>query len=146
MEAKMLDPVEDALARGVAIRERLLGTGDNETNKVRGPNDAVMPELSELSDEANWGRVWTRPGLPLRDRSMCLITTMIAMHLFSFARIHIGGAKRIGITEAELQELVLQMLFYVGLPVVRTALTIVAEVYADDSIPSGSAQGQAATQ
>jgi alkylhydroperoxidase/carboxymuconolactone decarboxylase family protein YurZ len=66
---------------------------------------------------------------------------MIAMHQFEFARIHVAGAKRIGIAQVELQELVFQLLFYIGLPAVRTALTIVTEVYADDSIPSGISRG-----
>jgi len=133
----MSNDVDVTTESGREIRERLMGTGDapgdNDWARVRSYNDQ-WSDLNDLIDEVTWGRIYTRPGLSLRDRSLCVIVVHVTQRNWEHFRIHVGGAKRIGTTREELGEAIIQLLFYVGLPSVREGLRILDEVYGDDDI------------
>jgi len=113
---------------GRATRERLLGA---ESKGGRVAADELIPELAGISDDANWGRIWSRPGLDLRTRSLCTISALLAMERYKYAYGHMRGARRIGITREELAEAVTQLTFYAGLSVVHEGLALVAKAYED---------------
>lgn len=115
-------------ARGKATREKLLGVSTEPRNAAQ----ALIPELAQLSDEANWGQVWSRPGLELKIRSLCTISSLLSLERYEYAETHVRGAKRIGITRQEMVEAVVQLLFYVGLPVVHKSLAVVQKVYGEE--------------
>ena len=116
---------------GRATRERLVGT---ESKNDRKAADSLIPELAALSDDANWGQIWSRPGLELRIRSLCVISALLAMERYKYAYGHMRGARRIGITREELAEAVTQLVFYTGLPVVHEGLALVAKAYDDEPL------------
>jgi len=118
-------------ARGRETRERLLGS---ESKNDRKAADQLVPELAALSDDANWGQIWSRPGLDLRTRSLCTICALLALERFKYAYGHIRGARRIGITREELSEAVTQLTFYAGLPVVHEGLALVARAFEDEPL------------
>jgi 4-carboxymuconolactone decarboxylase len=118
-------------ARGRETRERLLGT---ESKNDRRAADQLIPELAALSDDANWGQIWSRPGLELKTRSLCTICALLALERFKYAYGHIRGARRIGITREELAEAVMQLTFYAGLPVVHEGLALVARAFEDEPL------------
>lgn len=117
--------------KGRQTREKLLGV---ESKTGRNAADKLIPELAELSDDANWGRIWSRPGLELKTRSLIVICTLLALERYKYAYGHMRGARRIGITQQELAEAVTQMVFYTGLPVVHEALGLVEKCYADEPL------------
>ncbi|MGH8851530.1 MAG: carboxymuconolactone decarboxylase family protein [Casimicrobiaceae bacterium] len=116
---------------GRATRERLLGI---ESKKDRRAADELVPELAALSDDANWGQIWSRPGLDLRTRSLCTICALLALERYKYAYGHIRGARRIGITREELAEAVTQLTFYAGLSVVHEGLALVARAFEDEPL------------
>jgi alkylhydroperoxidase/carboxymuconolactone decarboxylase family protein YurZ len=118
-----------ARERGREIQRRLLGV--EKVQASRGPTLDLAPEFAELLDEANWGGVWARPGLDLRTRSLCVISCMLAQERFEHAAVHIAGARRLGVTRGELVEVVIQLTFYVGIPVMHRGLALVAAAYAE---------------
>ena len=111
------------------IRDTLMGAGGGTSfAKVRATT-SNWPELSDISDEANWGKIWTRPGLTLEERSLITIAMFVTLRQPEYARVHIEGAKRIGISRERVAEAIIHMLFYIGLPSVRDGLRLVSSVY-----------------
>ena len=117
---------------GRKTREKLLGTAS--TKRDRQAADALIPELAGLSDDANWGQIWSRPGLDLRTRSLCVICSLLSLERYKYAYGHMRGARRIGITREELSEAVTQLTFYAGLSVVHEGLALVVRAYEDEPL------------
>lgn len=121
------DPRAADLARGREVQRRIGGAAAAQA--TRSGSDALVPELGLLSDEANWGRIWAREGLDLRTRSLCVITCLLTLGRPSHAFGHMQGARRLGVPREELAEVVLQLTFYAGLPVVNEGLALVKRAY-----------------
>ena len=117
------------IRRGQEIQHRLAGPAAAE--RARAGASALVPELAELSDEVNWGRIWARDGLDLRTRTLCVITCLLSLGHPTQAFAHMQGARRIGVTRDELAEVVVQLTFYAGLPVVHEGLALVARAYGE---------------
>ncbi len=113
---------------GRKTRELLLGV---ESKSGRNAASSLIPELADISDDANWGRIWSRPGLELRTRSLCVICTLLALERYNYAYGHIRGARRIGITKRQLTEAITQLTFYAGLSVVHEGLALVDRAFKD---------------
>jgi 4-carboxymuconolactone decarboxylase len=117
---------------GRATREKYLGVASPKADRAAA--DALIPELADLSDDANWGQIWSRPGLDLRTRSLCVICSLLTMERYKYAYGHMRGARRIGITREELAEAVTQLTFYAGLSVVHEGLALVVRAYEDEPL------------
>lgn len=84
--------------------------------------DAVMSNLTpsdaqfqEAVIRSAWG-TWTRPGLSLRDRSMLVLAITGGLGRMEEFTLHLRGADRNGVTDVEVDELVLQLISYAGAP------------------------------
>ena len=117
---------------GRKTREKLLGSAAPKNDRQAA--DALIPELADLSDDANWGQIWSRPGLDLRTRSLCTICALLALERYKYAYVHMRGARRIGISREELAEAVTQLTFYAGLSVVHEGLALVVRAYEDEPL------------
>ncbi|MFO1190515.1 MAG: carboxymuconolactone decarboxylase family protein [Alphaproteobacteria bacterium] len=115
----------DARARGYAIQKQLWG------DKVieRRPPGAVA-EMLHITDEALFGTVWTRPGLDIKTRSLCCITTMTALGKAEELIMHLHAAHRIGVDRRAITEAIIQAGFYAGIPCGVNALRVCDEVWA----------------
>ncbi len=118
---------EADLVRGREIQRRIAGA--TTAQAARSGANALAPELGALSDEVNWGRIWAREGLDLRTRSLCVITCLLTLGRYSHAFGHMQGARRIGVTQEELTEAVVQLTFYAGLPVVNEGLALAKRAF-----------------
>jgi 4-carboxymuconolactone decarboxylase len=97
-------------------------------------SEFAMP-IQELVTEYCWGRIWTRPGLDRRTRSLLnlgILTAMNRMHEFG---VHVRGAITNGCTADEIREVLLQTAVYCGAPAAlesfRTAERVLDELRAD---------------
>ena len=70
---------------------------------------------------AGWA-LYDRPGLEPKIRSLCLVAALTAMGREEELRLHIFGALNNGATKEEIEEAIVQVAPYGGLPVTRTAL------------------------
>ena len=84
-------------------------------------------DLLRLSDELVFGRVYTRPGLDLKTRSMLTVAALTVLGRDDYLRRHLQGALHVGVTPAEIKEILMQMGFYGGMPVALKALRIAQE-------------------
>ena len=103
-----------AFDEGLAMRKKVLGP-DYVEKQLQDPNDFSAP-FQQWATECAWGKIWNRPGLSLRDRSLVTLAQCIALNRPNEIRIHLRGAVRNGVTRAELQELCLHTFLYCGGP------------------------------
>ena len=104
----------DAFRLGVETRSKVLGP-DYVQKQLQDPEDFTAP-FQQWATECAWGKVWSRPGLSLRERSLITLAQCIALNRPNEIRIHLRGAVRNGVTRTELQELCLHSFLYCGGP------------------------------
>jgi len=92
-------------------------------------------ELGELSVENVFGRLWARPGLDRRSRSLVTLGILIALHAGEELKFHFPIALRNGLSREELEEVVYHAAGYAGFPAAATARLIARQTL--DAEPSG---------
>jgi 3-oxoadipate enol-lactonase/4-carboxymuconolactone decarboxylase len=81
-------------------------------------------DFQELITDYAWGRVWTRPGLDRRSRSMITLTALLARGHHEELALHVRAARRNGLTNDEIKEVFLNAAIYCGVPDANTAFRI----------------------
>jgi 4-carboxymuconolactone decarboxylase len=119
---------KEVFDRGLAIRKDVLGKEFVEKS-FASADDFNMP-MQELTTEYCWGAIWGRDGLPRKTRSMLNIAMLSALGRNHELGMHVKGALVNGVTKQEIQEILLQVAVYCGIPagvesfrVARDALT-----------------------
>jgi len=82
--------------------------------------------------QSAFGDIWTRPGLPVRDRSMITVAVLAALGQTEELRAHLAGALNVGISRDELVEVLMHISVYAGVPATNAALRVAAEVLGTD--------------
>jgi len=114
---------EAAYRRGREVKRRLFGAGKESPL----PPGHLAEELLRLSDECVFGRIYTRPGLDLRTRSMLNVAALTVLGRDDYLRRHLQGALHIGVTPVQIKEILMQMAFYGGIPCALKGLRIAQE-------------------
>lgn len=109
-----VDLDEPSFPAGLAIRERVMGK-EHVRRVLEEASDFSRP-VQELVTEYAWGRIWTRTGLDLRTRSMLNIAMLTALNRSDELAGHVRGALNNGVTEGEIQEVLMQSMVYCGAP------------------------------
>jgi 4-carboxymuconolactone decarboxylase len=99
---------------GREIRSSVLGKEFVDA-AFKAADDFNMP-MQELVTEYCWGEIWSRDGLPRATRSLINIAMLTALNRGHELGVHVRGAINNGVTEAEIQEVLLQTAIYVGVP------------------------------
>lgn len=99
---------------GYAIRAEVTGQQHVERSWTNA-SDFSRP-MQELATQSGWGLIWGRPGLDRRTRSLLNIAMLVALGKDAELAVHVKGAIRNGVTEAEIQEAIMQASIYAGLP------------------------------
>jgi 4-carboxymuconolactone decarboxylase len=118
--------------KGEALRRKLRGEGDFEKNKNEYAGDPQTQKFIDLATETVFGALWARPGLDLKTRTLVCVITDATMGRHAELDIHLRMALRQGWTEDELVEVFLHMSGYVGVPLVREAIFVAKDVFADE--------------
>jgi len=105
---------------GLAIIEQL-GWGQNEGVRE------LDEDLWRIISEANFGTIWARPGLSLRDRELICIAILIAVGAHGVA-LHFKHAHKIGLSGEELKEIIIQTIPYAGLPKALGAMALLRRI------------------
>lgn len=125
---------ETVYDRGMAVRRQVLG--DAHVDRATAAATDLTREFQELITRYAWGTIWTRPGLDRRSRSMITLTALIARGHQEELALHLRAARRNGLTDDEIKEVILQSAIYCGVPDANTAFRVAAQVLADDE-PEG---------
>lgn len=91
----------------------------------------ISPEMEKFTMEFGFGDIFSRPGLDLKTRELCTIASLTSLG-FAIPQLkaHVGAALKAGATQAEIKEVILQMLVYAGFPAAINAMLVAKEVFA----------------
>jgi 4-carboxymuconolactone decarboxylase len=117
--------------KGQQLRRELMGEAYLERANQTVYNDPIMQKFVDVATETVFGALWTRPGLDLKIRTLICVVSDTATARTPELAIHLRMARRQGWTEDELVEALLHMSGYVGVPLVREALLVAKEVFAE---------------
>jgi 4-carboxymuconolactone decarboxylase len=117
----------DLFKKGLAVRRDVLG-GDYVDGSLARADD-FNAAFQQMTTEVAWGMIWTRPGLPRKTRSMINLTMLAALNRGSEFRLHLRAALTNGVTRDEIQEILLQIGAYCGIPACLEAFKIATEVF-----------------
>lgn len=120
---------EERYEQGMRVRREVL-SDEHVDRAIAGTTD-VTADFQDFITRVAWGDVWSRPGLGRRERSIAVLSSLIALgHHDEFA-MHVRAALRNGLTVDEIREVVLQSAIYAGVPAANVAFRILAEVLHD---------------
>ena len=120
------DRVYDA---GMAVRREVLG--DAHVDRAVAATTEFTADFQDLITRYAWGSIWTRPGLDRRSRSLITLTALVARGHHEELAMHVRAARRNGLTNDEIKELLLQTAIYCGVPDANTAFRIANQVLAE---------------
>lgn len=106
--------------KGLKAYEELSGGGENVF--------ASFDDLGDLILEFGFGDVYGRGTLALRERQMCTMSIQIAQGHLPQLRLHIQFSHNIGITVAEMEELIIHTVPYAGFPTAMNAWRVLQEL------------------
>jgi 4-carboxymuconolactone decarboxylase len=87
------------------------------------------PKLVSLTDDVLFGDIWARPELSPRDRSLITVAALITGGSTEQLTGHIQRAQQNGVTETELQEVIVHLAFYGGWPRAMSAVQVAKRVF-----------------
>lgn len=117
--------------KGQELRRQLMGEAFVERSNQTVYNDPIMGKFVDLATETVFGALWSRPGLDLKTRTLICVVSDAATARAPELAIHLRMARRQGWTEDELVEVLLHLSGYVGVPLVREALLVARDVFAE---------------
>jgi 4-carboxymuconolactone decarboxylase len=117
--------------KGLAMRKKLRSAADFEKNQKDYAADPITQEFIDVATETVFGALWARPGLDLKTRTLVCVVSDAATGRHPELDIHLRFALRQGWTEKELTEVLIQLSGYVGVPLIREAMMVARDVFAD---------------
>ncbi|WP_343602089.1 carboxymuconolactone decarboxylase family protein [Mycobacterium sp.] len=98
--------------------DELRRTGLDKMNEVYAWDMPDMPgEFFGLTVEHLFGRIWTRPGLSMRDKRIMTLSVVTALGLQDPAEVQVNAAlHNEELTDEELREMAIFLTHYVGFP------------------------------
>jgi 3-oxoadipate enol-lactonase/4-carboxymuconolactone decarboxylase len=120
---------DDAYEAGMKVRREVLG--DAHVDRAVAATTPLTADFQHMITEYAWGTIWTRPGLDRRSRSMITLTALVARGHHEELAMHLRAARRNGLTNDEIKELLMQTAIYCGVPDANSAFRIAAQVLSE---------------
>lgn len=116
--------------QGMEVRRAVLG--DAHVDRAVAGTVPLTADFQDLITRYAWGDIWSRPGLARRERSVAVLTALIALGHHEELAMHLRAAIRNGLTHDEIVEVILQSAIYCGVPAANTAFRIAKDVFAEE--------------
>ncbi|MEM8849207.1 MAG: carboxymuconolactone decarboxylase family protein [Pseudomonadota bacterium] len=92
----------------------------------------IAPDLARYVIEYPFGDVYSRPGLTLKQRQIATIAMLAAMgNAAPQLKVHIHAALNVGVSQAEIVEVFIQVSVYAGFPAAINAVLAAKEVFTE---------------
>jgi 4-carboxymuconolactone decarboxylase len=119
---------------GMRVRREVLG--DEHVDRATARTTDFTREFQDLITRYAWGEIWTRPGLDRRTRSCITLTALVANGQLDELALHVRAARRNGLTDEEIKEVLLQCAIYCGVPAANAAFAVAQRALEQDE-PKG---------
>jgi 4-carboxymuconolactone decarboxylase len=111
--------------RGLALRKQMFGEQAVE-RRMNAFGEFGAP-LQHVINAYAYGDVWSRDALPAGTKSLAMVAMMAALGRANELRVHLAGALRNGATAEQIQELLLLVALYCGIPAANEAHQVAFE-------------------
>src|SRR5258708_32098929 len=112
----------DRAARGMRVRREVLG--DEHVDRPPAATTEFPAPFQDLITRYAWGEIWSRRGLSRAERSIITLTALATLGQEEELDMHVRAAVRNGLTKAQIQEVLLQVAVYAGVPAANRAFAI----------------------
>jgi 4-carboxymuconolactone decarboxylase len=92
--------------------------------------EAQLGEVGVIAHRWDFGEIWSRPQLSLRDRSIVVIAILVWLGATAELERHAHAGLRHGLTQVEIEEVVGHLALYAGLPRAAQAMATVRAAFA----------------
>lgn len=124
--------------RGKAIVREMLGEEFLAAMEGHVDSGGFGAQAGALAFGNAFADAWDRPGLERKYRSMITMAALIALRTPHEYQHHVRAALRNGCSVAEIEEVIVQTLPYVGFPAVSIALAAASEVLREKGLLGGN--------
>jgi 4-carboxymuconolactone decarboxylase len=123
-----MDDTERA-RRGMTVRRAVLG--DEYVDRAIATTTPFTEPFQDLITRYAWGDIWSRPGLSRAERSIVTLTVLAALQHENELAMHVRAALRNGLTPEQIQEVLLQVAVYAGVPAANRAFAVAQRVLSE---------------
>jgi 4-carboxymuconolactone decarboxylase len=116
----------DLHERGLKLRRELFGHDAVEQRMTA--FGAFGEPLQNIINAYAYGDVWSRSALPLATKSLAMIAMMAAAGRTNELRVHLKGAVTNGCSAEQIQEILLLVAMYCGIPAANEAHRLAVDV------------------
>ena len=102
--------------------------GDEAVDKRMKAFGAFGEPLQHIINAYAYGDVWSRPALPLATKSLAMVAMMAGAGRTNELRVHVKGALTNGCTAEQIQDILLLVAMYCGIPAANEAHRIAVDV------------------
>ncbi|HEX3745069.1 MAG TPA: alpha/beta fold hydrolase [Bryobacteraceae bacterium] len=121
----LLPPPADAFAAGFQKRRAILG--DAHVDRSIANTTDFTRAFQQLITRYAWGEIWQRPGLDERTRRLLVLATTAALGRWEEFRLHVRTGLQHELEPCDLEEVLLQVAIYAGVPAANTGFQIAVE-------------------
>jgi 4-carboxymuconolactone decarboxylase len=112
--------------RGLKLRTEMFGR-EAVDRRMKAFGEFGRP-LQHIINAYAYGDVWSRTALPLATKSLVMVAMMAAAGHDKELGVHIRGALKNGCSAEEIQEVLLLLALYCGIPAANEAHRVAAEI------------------
>jgi 4-carboxymuconolactone decarboxylase len=121
---------DEAHERGMRVRREVLG--DEHVDAAVERTSEFTADFQDLITRYAWGEIWARQGLDRRTRSAITLTALVALNRLDELAMHVRAAKRNGLSDDEIKEVLLQSAVYCGVPAANAAFAVAQRVLEEE--------------
>ena len=126
---------EDRYDRGWRALSQIDGEGG--ARVIEALSD-IAPDFARYLVEFGFGDIYSREGVDLKTREVATIAALTALgNATPQLKVHLQAGLNVGLSQAEIVEVIMQMALYAGFPAALNGLFAAKEVFAAQ--PSGGA-------
>ena len=123
-----MDDAERA-RQGMTVRRAVLG--DEHVDRAVATTSSFTEPFQDFITRYAWGDVWSRPGLSRAERSMITLAMLAALQHENELAMHVRAALRNGLTPEQIQQVLLQVAVYAGVPAANRAFAVAQRVLSE---------------
>ncbi len=123
-----MDDAERA-RRGMTVRRAVLG--DEHVDRAVATTTSFTEPFQDFITRYAWGDIWSRPGLSRAERSMITLAMLAAQQHENELAMHVRAALRNGLSPEQIQEVLLQVAVYAGVPAANRAFAVAQRVLSE---------------
>jgi 4-carboxymuconolactone decarboxylase len=123
----------------MSVRREVLG--DAHVDRTIERTSELTAPFQDFITRFAWGAVWSRPGLDRGTRSAITLAVLTALGRENEIEMHVRGAVRNGLSEAEIGEVLLHTAVYAGVPAANAAFAIAQRVLEDEAAAGSQPAG-----